>query len=135
MALTTNIKRGRVNVVTGLTEHEYYDDVEWAAVEAARQANRLPRVKTRRTEVLSNQADREVNEIIKPPQLTQALARATELTLIRAVNGAFTPEQQAEADALLATFAQTKAIRARQETALAAVAAATTVAEARAVEL
>lgn len=135
MALTENIKHARVNVVTGETDHVYYDEAEWAQVEADRAAAVLPKAKDAATAAIKAQAQAEVDAIIQPPQLNQGLARMNELLMIRIMAGSWTPAEQAEVDGYQAVLNTTRAFRVREVVALAAVDAAVAVPEVEAVIL
>lgn len=129
MALTTNIKHARVDVMTGETDHEYYTEAEWAAVLADLAASALPMAQSAKSAALSAQAQAEVNAVIQPPALTQGMARMNELLMVRIINGAWTADESTEVAAMQATLNETRAVRAREAAALAAVAAAATITE------
>lgn len=135
MALTENIKQARVNVSTGETDHVYYDEAEWAVIEADRAASVLPNAKAAAASALASQAQSEVDAIIKPPALSQKLARMNELLFSKVLGNEWTAEEAAQVVGFQSIFTATKDLRVREAAALAAVEAASAVADVESVVL
>ena len=139
MALTEHVKRTVVNVSLPegdpkRVQYEYYDDVEWATVVAAREAAVVPNARQRRKEVIGAEAQSLVDAIMAPDALLEAQLRTMEL-LDKKIDKVITAPETAELDVLKQKRSDARGIRVREKAANAAIDTAATVEEVEAVVL
>jgi len=123
MALTHNIKHGRINVVTGVTDHTYYTEAEWEGVLVAKNVSALENARRAKSRELQANAQAAVDAIVHPTQIQEMQLRAMEL-LEAKFDGGLDPAEEDELTTIKALRAETKAIRKTAAAALIAVAAA-----------
>ncbi len=134
MTLTTHIKHARVNVSTGETDHDYYDETEWAEVLVDQARGAVRSARTAKRDELLARAAAEVDAVIPTADVLEAQLRALEI-LEAKLEGTATPEDRRELVSLKQKRRATKAIRVREAVALDRVDQAADIASIKAITL
>ncbi len=115
MPLTNNVKKRSINVSTGEETIEYYDQVEWDALEAARPAAELAAAKEVNVQRIKDEASQVILHSYPFHRQMNMNARMHELRDVHATIGSWTVAEQGEVDAMRSVWTWVKEVRAHSK--------------------